>query len=313
VAAVVDVDGASKRYGTQIAVDDLDLRIGPGTVVGLIGPSGSGKSTAVRLLAGITAPTSGTVHVFGVPPTRFTTTERVRIGYLPQLGVLDPALSLRENLQFVASLYGLPLRRGRRLEEALAAVDLADHARKPLGAASGGMQRRLALAAALLHEPELVFLDEPTAGLDPVLRRALWQRFAALREQGATLVVTTQYVGEAAGCDLVVVLRAGRLVAADTPAGLRRTAAGGDLLEVTAADWLDDGVAPLLRGTPGVLRVERAGTDGRGLRLLVEESGAALPVVQRTLERHGVRVVAAAPTVPSWDDVFVALMERPAP
>jgi len=202
--------------------------------------------------------------------------------------------------------------RGRRLDDALAAVDLADHARKPLHTASGGMQRRLALAAALLHEPELLFLDEPTAGLDPVLRRSLWQRFAALREQGATLVVTTQYVGEAAGCDLVVVLRAGRLVAADTPAGLRRIAAGGDLLDVTAADWLDDGVPTLLRGTQGVLRVERAGTDGRGLRLLVEESGTALPVVQRTLEGHGVRVVTAAPTVPSWDDVFVALMERAA-
>lgn len=313
--SVVLTRGATKRYGTEVALDGLDLEVAAGTILGVIGPSGSGKTTAVRLLTGITAPTAGEVRVFGVDPADFTPEQRARLGYMPQLGVLDPNLSLRENLHFVASLYGLPLRRRRRLREALALVELEGDARKLLRETSGGMQRRLALAAALLHEPRLVFLDEPTAGIDPVLRVTMWEHFARLRAQGRTLVVTTQYVGEAAYCDRVAVIAGGRLLALDTPDGLRHRAFGGELVEVEAREQLPDAVLAALAEIDGVRAVERTGTQGRGLRLLVSDAGAALPRIQRHLEGEELTVDSAEPRVPSYDEVFVALVqadERPA-
>jgi len=311
---VVLTRGATKRYGAQVALDGLDLEVAPGTILGVIGPSGSGKTTAVRLLTGITAPTSGEVRVFGVDPADFSPEQRASLGYMPQLGVLDPNLSLRENLHFVASLYGLPLRRRRRIREALALVEMEGDARKLLRDASGGMQRRLALTAALLHEPQLVFLDEPTAGIDPVLRATMWEHFDRLRAQGRTLVITTQYVGEAAYCDRVAVVAAGRLLALDTPEGLRHRAFGGELVDIEASERLPDDIPAVLLEIEGVLSAARTGTEGRGLRLLVGDAGAALPRVQRRLERDGLTVDSAEPRVPSYDEVFVALVragERP--
>ncbi len=307
--SVIAAREVMKRYGAEVAVDGLSLEVEAGTTLGVIGPSGSGKTTAVRLLTGIATPTSGEVEVLGSAPARFTARERARIGYMPQLGVLDPNLTLQENLHFVASLYGLPLRRRRALRSALALVGLEGDARKLLRNASGGMQRRLALAATLLHSPELVFLDEPTAGIDPVLRRTMWEEFGRLSSAGCTLVVTTQYVGEAAYCDRVAVLVEGRLLALDTPEGLRRRAFGGELLDLVTAQPLAE-LPPALAQVDGVEAVERTGVDGRGLRLLVEDAAVALPRVQRWLEQRGVSVAEAEPHVPSYDEVFVALVER---
>lgn len=302
---------ATKRFGQQVAVSGLDLEVAAGTILGLIGPSGSGKTTAVRLFTGIEAPTSGEVRTFGVEPTSFTAAQRVRIGYLPQLSVLYPDLSIWENLHFTASLYAVPLRRRRpRLRAALDLVELGGDARKLLRDASGGMQRRVALAATLLHEPELIFLDEPTAGIDPVLRRRFWDHFRALRGEGRTMVVTTQYVGEAAYCDLVAVLAGGRLLTVDTPEGLRRAAFGGELIELVAGEPLDDGARAALADLDGIRDVTVTDADGRQLHVLVDDAGTALPRLQRTLDARGVTVTAIQEHVPPFDDVFVALIER---
>lgn len=296
-----------KRFGDEVAVSGLDLEICTGSVVGCIGPSGSGKTTAVRLLTGLLRPTSGAASVFGVPPTQLTADDRVRIGYMPQLGVLYPHLSLGQNLGFASALYGLSgRRRRRRVRETLEFVQLWGDRRKLLRQTSGGMQRRLALAAALVHEPTLLFLDEPTAGIDPVLRNTFWQHFTALKQQGRTLFVTTQYVGEAAYCDLVAVLTDGRLLVLDTPEGLRLRAYGGEMVDVTVEEILED---HLVQRVP-VLEARREGADGRGLRLLVEDAGVAIPRLQTWFSEQGVRLVSVEPYVPPFDDVFVELVGR---
>jgi ABC-2 type transport system ATP-binding protein len=209
---IVVAHDLTKAFDDEPVVRDVDLSIPPGTIVGLVGPSGCGKTTTVRLLAGLLEPTGGSVEVDATTATDLTHRQRSRIGYLPQIPALFPDLSLWENLNFHASMYGLRLRRRARLRELLDWVELTDDRSKRVREASGGMQRRLALAAAFVHDPALVFLDEPTAGIDPILRARFWEQFRSLREAGRTLVVTTQYVGEAANCDVVGVLSEGELV-----------------------------------------------------------------------------------------------------
>ncbi|HEU4841988.1 MAG TPA: ABC transporter ATP-binding protein [Ilumatobacteraceae bacterium] len=217
---IVACAGLGKSFGDAPVVHDLDLRIPAGTIVGLIGPSGCGKTTTVRLLTGLLAPTTGHAEVDATPSTELTHRQRSRIGYLPQTPALYPELSLLENLNFHASMYGLRLRRRKRLRQLLDWVELTDDRGKRVREASGGMQRRLALAAAFVHDPAVAFLDEPTAGIDPILRARFWDQFRTLRESGRTLIVTTQYVGEAANCDVVGVLSAGELVFLGTPTAL---------------------------------------------------------------------------------------------
>lgn len=210
-----------RSFGDKVAVQDVTLGIAPGTILGLIGPSGCGKTTLLRMLVGLLAPTDGTVRLLGQDPVQAGAALRQRVGFMPQQSVLFPNLSLDDNLSFAAALYGVRWRgRRARRRELLRFVDLHRHRSTLLSHASGGMQRRLALAATLVHDPELLVLDEPTAGIDPLLRARFWERFRELRNEGRTLVVSTQYVGEAAECDEVAVLVDGRLLAVDTPEGL---------------------------------------------------------------------------------------------
>jgi ABC-2 type transport system ATP-binding protein len=215
-SAVAVMEDVTRVFAGGGGVRDATLAVPAGSVVGLIGPSGSGKTTLVRLIAGLDAPTSGSVEVFGKDPTTFTWAESQRLGYLPQLPVLFPNLSLRENLGFIASIYGVRRRR-RQLAHLLALVGLDQDASTRFAHASGGMQRRLGLAAALVHEPELLLLDEPTAGIDPILRSRFWQHFRDLRSAGRTLVISTQYVTEAAECDHVAVVVDGRVALVAPP------------------------------------------------------------------------------------------------
>ena len=305
--AAIAAEGLSKRFGDQVALHPLDLDVAPGTIFGFIGPSGSGKTTAVRLFTGEYAPTGGRVRVLGGDPRKLPTAVRSRIGYMPQAQVLYPYLSLLENLHFMASIYGLPLRRKARLREVLDFVELSGHERKRLQQTSGGMQRRLALAATLVHQPDLLFLDEPTTGIDPVLRRKFWDRFAELRDTGRTLFVTTQIVSEAAECDRVAVLVDGQLLAVDTPDGLRRRAYGGDLLDVTLVDPLDDDDLAALQ--PLVEGVEPLSADRRRVRLRVGEAEAGATLLSEVLSVRGRDVEMVERYLPPFDDVFVALVE----
>jgi ABC-2 type transport system ATP-binding protein len=308
-AHIVDTEHLTKRFGEQTAVDDLTMQVPEGTIFGFIGPSGSGKTTTVRLLTGVQSPSDGTAHVMGTEPSSFSERERARIGYMPQLSVLFPHLSIMENLRFVASIYGMPWGRRSQLKRVLDFVELTEHRRKRLRQASGGMQRRLALAAALVNEPHLLFLDEPTAGIDPVLRRKFWDHFESLRDDGRTVFVTTQYVGEAAYCDRIGVLRDGRLLTVDTPEGLRRQAFGGEVIDLILADRIEQDLITDVTRLAYVSHAQRTRVDGRGMRITVDDADRVIPPLQRWLDERGLQVDSIDRYLPPFDDVFVKLVE----
>src|SRR6185295_4820087 len=229
----VRMAGVTRRFNGAAAVTGLDLEVLTGEVVGVIGPSGSGKTTTIRMITGSLAPTAGTVEVLGERPSAFKRRTRERMGYMPQLFSLYPDLSVGENVDFAAALYGLMLwRRWRRRRTILQLLSLWDVRGRRAGELSGGMKRRLELAAAMVHEPDLLILDEPTAGIDPLLRRTVWDEIHRLRDRGVTALVTTQYVTEAEECDRVALLSEGRLIAYGAPDELRREALGGEVVEV---------------------------------------------------------------------------------
>jgi ABC-2 type transport system ATP-binding protein len=302
----------TRTFPGGAGVHDLDLAIAPGTIFGFIGPSGSGKTTTVRLFTGLLSPQAGELEVLGKSPSRFNRSDRGRLGYLPQLSVLYPELSLVENLNFAASLFGVPWRGRRRLVgEMLDLVELEAARGRRLRDASGGMQRRLALAATLIHDPDALFLDEPTAGIDPVLRKKFWDHFAGLREGGRTLFVTTQYVGEAAYCDRVGVLADGRLLAVDTPDGLRRLALGGEVVDMTLTKPIDAVLRDRIGSSLEAIRSERLAPNV--VRLVVESAGDTVPRLSAWATEAGLEVESIDQYLPPFDDVFVELVSQLAP
>ena len=309
--SLIETHKASVTFGKTTALHELSLTVPQGKIFGLIGPSGCGKTTTVRLLTGLYKPSEGAVHVMNETPTQFKSTTRERIGYMPQQFVLYPQLSVWENLNFVASLYGMPLfKRNQRLNELLDFVELREHKRKLGSQLSGGMQRRLAVAAALVNKPILIFADEPTAGIDPVLRAKFWENFRALRAQGCTLFVTTQYVGEAAYCDYVGVMRAGRLLHLDTPENLRRKALGGEVIRlVVDTSHLRDALVRL-DAHPAVNQVRRSYREPGQLFVYTENAATTLPKLISHLDGgSGIQVQSIDKYEPPFDDVFVNLIK----
>ena len=305
----VETRDLAMRFGDDEVLHGLDLVLEPGTILGLIGPSGCGKTTTVRLMTGLLTPTRGEALVHGTPATELSVSQRERIGYLPQSPALFPDLSLIENLSFHASMYGLPFRRSARLAELLDWVELGDHRRKRVSDASGGMQRRLSLAAAFVQDPDLVFLDEPTAGIDPILRDRLWEKFHDVAAAGKSLVVTTQYVGEAGKCDVVGLLSEGELLLFDTPENLRRAAFSGEVVEVELSRPVGDDAVERLQAQEFVLGdVERTGPTG--LRVVVDDAMAMMEEVTSAVEELGVEVVHLDEHIVDYDEAFVRVVQR---
>jgi ABC-2 type transport system ATP-binding protein len=298
------VDDVVVQFDDQVALAGVSMAVPTGSIVGLIGPSGAGKTTLVRLMTGALDPTAGTLSVLGEKPGRFRRETREQIGYMPQSFTLYPDLTVRENVDFIASLFGMFFfKRRRRTREVLELLDLWGVRRRHAGKLSGGMQRRLELAGALVHDPALLFLDEPTAGLDPLLRARVWEELRRLRDAGRTLLVTTQYVNEAEQCDLVAMIVDGRLIALASPEDLRRQAMGGDLLEVETTRRFD-GTA--LDDAGSVARVRQDGP--RHMTLTVHDVGTATPEVVAAIEAAGGEVATVREVHPSYDDVFAALV-----
>jgi ABC-2 type transport system ATP-binding protein len=305
---VVQTSELTKVFDDLVAVDGLDFEMPRARIFGLIGPSGCGKTTTVRLLTGVYRPTSGTAVVMGENPNHFTAETRARIGYMLQQPILYPDLTVWENLNFASAIYGVGPVRGKRLKGVLDFVELGEHRRKAVHDLSGGMRRRLSLAATLAHDPELLFLDEPTTGVDPVLRRKFWGHFRDLRDEGRTLLVTTQYVGEAADCDLVAVMQKGRLLCVDSPEGLRRSAFGGDVVVLKTANPLGPEALHRLERVPGVLSSRPL--DNVTLRLVVKEASRATPRLVEWTQGEDLSLQSVQEQQPPFDDVFVALIEN---
>ena len=305
---VVETSELTKVFDHQPAVDGLSFEVPRASIFGLIGPSGCGKTTTVRLLTGVYRPTSGQAWVLGEQPGRFRAETRARIGYMLQQTILYPDLTVWENLNFAGAIYGVGPLRGKRLKRVLDFVELGEHRRKAVRDLSGGMRRRLSLAATLAHDPDLLFLDEPTSGVDPVLRHKFWNHFRSLRDEGRTLLVTTQYVSEAAYCDLVAVMEQGRLLRIDSPEGLRRAAFGGDVVVLETADYLAPDQLHRLEQLPFVL--EARPLDDVTLRLVVEEASTATPRLVEWAQQEGLDVRSVQERLPPFDDVFVELIEK---
>lgn len=307
-AATVSFRDAGKRFGDTWAVEGLDVEMAPGTIVGLIGPSGCGKTTTVRLATGVYRPDSGEVTLLGRAPSEMRASEREVIGYLPQQPALFDQLSLWENLNFYASVNGVGFRRRDRLHEVLDLVDLSGEEKKLVAEASGGMRRRLALAATLVHDARVLVLDEPTAGIDPILRRRFWERFRRLSDEGRTLIVTTQYIGETADCDVVVMLAEGRVIALGAPGDLRREAFGGERIEVEVDRVVDGSVVALFERLDTVDAVEVVGRSR--VRMVAPDATVALPSVLKELEGSDIGVVDAGEVIVDYDEVFIELVEK---
>lgn len=301
----VVADNIGRKFGEQEVVRDLSFDVERGQIFGIIGPSGGGKTTTMRMLLGVLRPSSGNLWVLGREPARFRRRDRERLGYMPQLFVLFPELSVTENMGFAASIYGMPFfGRGRRIRRVLELVDLWDARGKPAHQLSGGMQRRLELAATLIHNPELIFLDEPTAGIDPVLRARFWEHFRQLRDEGRTLIVTTQYVTEAEHCDRILVLKEGEEVANGTPEEVRRLAMGGEVVTVSGPDI--GGRSRMIRQFEGVRGTRWVSDDS--LEVIVKDAGTAVPILMEALREASIQVDEVSEQHPSFDDVFVRLM-----
>jgi ABC-2 type transport system ATP-binding protein len=305
-APIIAARGVTRAFDDRVVVDDVTFDVHAGTILGVVGPSGSGKTTTIRMLTGTLGRTKGEIAVLGEDPMRFSRRVRGKLAYMPQLFSLYEDLSAQENVGFVAALYGIgPFRRTSRIKRALEVVDLLDARHVFARNLSGGMQRRLELACALVHDPEVLFIDEPTAGIDPILRQSVWDELRRLRSEGRTLVVTTQYVSEAEYCDRVALILDGELVALDEPEALRQQVFGGDVLEITADRAIDPDV---LGSVAGVQNVRQPGP--RTLIATVSDAGTLTPRIVEAMQESGVGVVGIEEHQPTFDEVFTGLVEQ---
>lgn len=304
---VIEANGVGFSAGEVVILHDIQMAVEPGEIFGLIGPSGCGKSTLLRLVGGIGRPTEGDLFVLGKPPAELGPEGRKQIGYVPQSFALYDNLSIEQNARFVAGLYGLGWRhRRRRIRELLELFELWPMRKRLAKNISGGMKQRVSLACAMLHEPSLLLIDEPTAGLDPLLRNTVWEYLRELRDAQTTIFVTTQYIDEATHCDRIAIMRSGSIIRTGEPEELRRQTGGGEALEVVAHGLRQEHVTRLWEAR-AVNRVDWDGSDQ--LRIATEDSAIATPEVTEILNAAGVEIQEIRPFVPSFEDAFVELVK----
>src|SRR5262250_331112 len=300
----VEVENLTKRFGDFVAVDGLSFTVDHGEVFGLLGPNGAGKSTLIRMLTTLVPPSGGTARINGFDIVRAANDVRGCIGVIPQAMTSDLDLSAEENMSIFAKLYGIPRERRRRtIRELLDAVDLGQWADKPVKMFSGGMRRRLEIARGLVHQPKIFFLDEPTTGLDPASRTAVWEMLVRLkRERDLTILLTTHYMDEADKlCDRIAIVDHGKVVALDSPLKLKASIPGKNILEVSFAE-VPTGWAETLRGLPEVADVR---AEDHVFRISSNNGPRTTVELMETARQAGIAVVSLSVQSTTLDDVFV--------
>lgn len=311
-APLIVTEHLSRRFGAVHAVNDLDLTIARGAVFGLVGPDGAGKTTTLRLLATILAPTAGRATVDGHDTVTAAGAIKPRVGYMAQEFHLYSDLSVQENLDFFADMCAVRgAVRQERMTRLLHFARLTEFTRRRAGQLSGGMKKKLALACSLIHQPDILLLDEPTTGVDPVARREFWDILSDLHLQGVTMVVSTPYMDEAERCSTIALLHAGRLVVSGTPAQIKGLVTG-EIIEVCPqgagqAGQVIRAAQQLLSALPGVLEVQ---TYGNLLHLVVDDAARCLPLVAAVLRDHGIEPNGLRPTVARMEEAFIWLIRR---
>jgi ABC-2 type transport system ATP-binding protein len=296
---VIKVENLTRHFGDFVAVDHINFEVNVGEVVGYLGPNGSGKTTTIRMLLGLLKPTAGTATVLGFDAFRQSEEVRKRAGYMSQKFAIYDDLTVLENLTFYGGVYGITDK--ARIKHTLELVGLTGHAATLTRSLAAGWRQRLALGIALVHEPKLLFLDEPTSGVDPTARRAFWDLIYELADTGVTILVTTHYMDEAEYCGRVGMMRDGKLLAMDTPSNLKKNVVPGDVWEVYA-EPLEAGL-DVLPALHGVLRVSLAGDHLR----TITEIGKKKEDILRGLRGMNVNVKAVVTGEPTLEDVFISL------
>jgi ABC-2 type transport system ATP-binding protein len=298
-APVVIVENLTRTFGDFLAVDHISFTVSAGEIVGYLGPNGSGKTTTIRMLLGLLKPSDGSATVLGFDAFRQSEQVRARVGYMSQKFALYDDLTVWENLTFYGGVYGI--REKKALAATLDLVGLADHKSEIAGALSAGWRQRLALAIALVHRPSLLFLDEPTSGVDPAARRVFWDLIYSLSTQDVTVFVTTHYMDEAEYCGRVGIMRDGRLLAMDTPEELKRTAIPGRVWELRAAPI--QAALEACGNCPGILRV---GLAGDHLRVIARHDFSERRL-RLAIRASGLSIISLERGEPTLEDVFLSL------
>ncbi len=303
---VVHIENLTKRFGDFVAVDKVSLDVRKGEIFGFLGPNGAGKSTTIRILCGLLPPTSGSATVAGFDVATQPEEIKRNLGYMSQKFSLYDDLTVQENIDFFAGVYGVPPeKQAARRDYVLKMAMLEDQRTRMTRLLSGGWKQRLALGCAILHEPPILFLDEPTSGVDPIARRSFWELIYQLSAAGHTVFVTTHYMDEAEYCNRVALMYGGRIIALGSPAELKTSLGVGNLLNLESSDLL--GSMTALEGKKEILDIA---VFGGGLHVKVADAAAAIPEIWKTLEQAHIQVKALDSIRPSMEDVFVSLIEK---
>jgi ABC-2 type transport system ATP-binding protein len=301
--AALDLAGVTKRFGAVVALDGVSLAVNRGEMFGLIGPDGAGKTTAIRLACGLLRPDAGSARIFGHDPVRSRRAITDRVGYLSQRFSLYGDLTIDENIEFFAEIHGVR-RYGAARDRLLDMTQLTPFRGRRADRLSGGMKQKLALACTLVHEPDILLLDEPTTGVDPVSRREFWKLLSEFLHRGLTIVMATPYLDEAERCSRIALLHDGRLLALAQPAELQARA-GGPLLEVVAEARRPP--VDVLAAVPGIVDVQAFG-DRVHARLAGPPIDPVVRAIEAALVRAGVRALSIRPIAPSLEDIFIELI-----
>jgi ABC-2 type transport system ATP-binding protein len=304
--SAVHIEKLTKCFGDFTAVADLNLDVQSGEIFGFLGPNGAGKSTAIRVLCGLMAPTSGRAVVGGFDVVLHPEEVKRRIGYMSQKFSLYDDLTVKENIEFFAGVYGVPPEKfPARLDFVLKMAELEDKQDILTRLLSGGWKQRLALGCAILHDPPILFLDEPTSGVDPIARRNFWELIYQLSATGHTIFVTTHYMDEAEYCHRIALMYGGRMIALGSPAELKRSLGVGHLLNLESSDLLES-----LTQLYGGDNIQDVAVFGGGLHIRVTDADRAIAWIRETLDHAGIKISVLEPITPSMEDVFVSLIEQ---